>query len=253
CMKQVPDTEIKIGVKDGKLQIAEDAKYIINPFDEYAIEEALQIKEKLGEGRITVLSVGPERVKEAIRGAYALGVDEAIHLKDEAFENLDSFSTALVLKKAIEKLDFDLIICGREGADFDVGQTPIALAEMLGIPHINAVVKQELLHDKIRCKRVIEGGKEIVEAKLPALFTTAQGINEPRYPPLIGIMRAKKRPITEWGLSDVGLTSDEVDAKMEYLEFSLPPQREAGRIIEGTTEDKVKELIRVMREEIKVI
>ncbi len=199
CVKQVPDTETKIKVKDGQVDHTE-TKYVVNPYDEYAIEEGLRIKERLGEGKITLITVGPERAKDALKSGLAVGADEAIHLVDEAFEGSDTYATALVLSGALEKIDYDIIFCGKQGVDEDHAQVGIALAELLDIPHVSVVTKLEIAEDRKAAvaHREVEGGHEVVETPLPAVVTAQKGLNEPRYASIKGIMAVKKKIIPEW-------------------------------------------------------
>jgi electron transfer flavoprotein beta subunit len=163
CVKQVPDTETKIKVKDGQVDNTE-TKYVVNPYDEYAIEEGLRIKERLGEGRITLITTGPERAKDALKSGLAVGADDAVHLVDESFEGSDPYATALILSKALEKTEYDIIFCGKQGVDEDHAQVGIALAELLDIPHVSVVTKLEIAEDRKSAvaHREMEGGHEVV-------------------------------------------------------------------------------------------
>ena len=207
CVKQVPDTETKIRVKDGQVDHSE-TKYVVNPYDEYAIEEGLRIKERLGEGKITLVSMGPERAKDALKSGLAVGADEAIHLVDEAFEGSDPYATALILSKALQKIDCDIVFCGKQGVDEDHAQVGIILAELLGIPHVSVVTSLEISDDQksIKAHREVEGGHEVVEAPLPAVITAQKGLNEPRYASIKGIMAVKKKVIPEWNGEEIGVT-----------------------------------------------
>lgn len=257
CIKQVPDTAAVIKVKDGQIDYA-GLTWVINPYDEYALEEALRIKERLGEGKVTLLAEGPERVKEALKTSLAMGADEAVHLKDPSFEGSDSYTTAKILAAALKKMPYDLICCGWKGVDADQGVVGITLAEMLDLPHVSFVVKVDIAADKKKAtvEKEVEGGHEIVETSLPAVLTAQKGLNEPRYPTLKGIMAVKSKPIQEWGAGDLGLSPQEVGANAslaELIEASLPPARKAGKIIQGSAQEAVKELIRLLREEAQVL
>jgi electron transfer flavoprotein beta subunit len=257
CVKQVPDTETKIRVKDGQVDHSE-TKYVVNPYDEYAIEEGLLIKERLGEGKITLVSAGPERAKDALKSGLAVGAEEAIHLMDEAFEGSDPYATALILAKALEKLDYDIIFCGKQGVDEDHAQVGIILAELLGIPHVSVVTKLEISDDKksIRAHREVEGGHAVVEAPLPAVITAQKGLNEPRYASIKGIMAVKKKVIPEWDAEEIGVDSASVGsdaAKVSFVEVALPPERESGKVFD---EDPVQDAIKVahlLRDEAKIL
>jgi electron transfer flavoprotein beta subunit len=257
CVKQVPDTETKIRVKDGQVDHSE-TKYVVNPYDEYAIEEGLLVKERLGEGKITLVSVGPERAKDALKSGLAVGAEEAIHLVDEAFEGSDPYATALILAKALEKLDYDIIFCGKQGVDEDHAQVGIILAELLGIPHVSVVTKLEISEDRksIVAHREVEGGHAVVEAPLPAVITAQKGLNEPRYASIKGIMAVKKKVIPEWNAEEIGVDAASVGsgaAKVSFVEVALPPERESGKVFD---EDPVQDAIKVahlLRDEAKIL
>jgi electron transfer flavoprotein beta subunit len=257
CVKQVPDTETKIRVKDGQVDHSE-TKYVVNPYDEYAIEEGLRIKERLGEGKITLISVGPERAKDALKSGLAVGAEEAIHLMDEAFEGSDPYATALVLSKALEKLDYDIIFCGKQGVDEDHAQVGIILAELLDIPHVSVVTKLEISDDgkSLTAHREVEGGHEVVEAPLPAVITAQKGLNEPRYASIKGIMAVKKKVIPEWDAEEISVDPETVGrhaAKVSFVEVTLPLERESGQVFD---EDPVQDAIKVahlLRDEAKIL
>jgi electron transfer flavoprotein beta subunit len=258
-MKQVPDTEAQIRVKpDGSGIVDSDIKFVMNPYDEYGVEEALLLKEKFG-GTVTIVCLGPERAVEAIRTGLAMGVDKAVHLDDPAFEGGDAFSTAKALAAAIKGMEYDLIFCGKQAIDDDLAQVGPALAEMLGIPQIVVVTKVEVSEDgkKAKVNRQIIGGEEIIEVPLPAVLTAQKGLNEPRYASLPGIMKAKKKEIKSVKIADLGLDPNAVGkagAKTQILKMYSPPQRESGKIIEGeTAEETASKLAKLLREEAKVI
>jgi electron transfer flavoprotein beta subunit len=259
CVKQVPDTEIRIEIEDGQV-IEQKLQYVVNPYDEYAIEEALRLQEEFGEGRITVLTLGPERAREAIMQVLAVGADEAIHLVDEAFQSGDAYATAKVLAEAIVRLnlEYDIILCGKQGVDHDNAQVGIALAEMLNLPHVSLVTKLEVADDKSKAtaQREVEGGREVVETPLPAVITAQKGLNEPRYPTFRGIRAARKKPIHKKTAAELGIdpgTVGAAEAKLEIVSLNLPPEREAGQIIPGNAAEACKELVRLLREEAKVV
>ena len=259
CMKQVPDTEAQIRVKpDGSGIVDSDIKFVMNPYDEYGVEEALLLKEKFG-GTVTIVCLGPERAIEAIRTGLAMGVDKAVHLDDQAFEGGDAFSTAKALAAAIKGMEYDLIFCGKQAIDDDLAQVGPALAEMLGIPQIVVVTKVEVSEDgkKAKVNRQIIGGEEIIEVPLPAVLTVQKGLNEPRYASLPGIMKAKKKEVKVLKIADLGLDPNGVGkagAKTQIIKMYSPPQRETGKIIEGeTAEETASKLAKLLREEAKVI
>jgi electron transfer flavoprotein beta subunit len=256
-LKQVPDTEALIQIADNQTSMrTEDVKWVINPYDEFAVEEALRIKEKDG-GKVTILTVGPDRAVESIRAALAMGADEGILINDPVAQGSDALGIAEMLAAALKKMGYDLIIAGQRAVDDDGYQVPAAVAEFLEIPQVAMVIKEEITDGKITCERTVEGGTMVVEADLPALFTTQRGINEPRYASLPGIMKAKKKPLTNMTLADLGIDAGEVgeaQAKSRVHEMSFPPERAPGKIIEGeTSEAKAAELVRLLAEEAKVI
>jgi electron transfer flavoprotein beta subunit len=256
-VKQVPDTESRIQLKDGAIDTSA-VKWIANPYDEFAVEEALRIRERLGAGKVTVVSLGPDRVKDAIKYALSLGADEGVHVKGEGVALSDPLSVATVLAAAARKAGFDLILTGKQGVDHDWSQVGVLLAELLDLPHVSVVVKLEIdaAAKKAQARREVEGGVEVVAFDLPAVVTTQKGLNEPRYASLKGIMAVKKKVIPEWTLSDLGVDPVSVAedaAFIRFREFTLPPPRPAGRVLEGEPQETVHELVRLLREEAKVI
>jgi electron transfer flavoprotein beta subunit len=258
-LKQVPDTETQIKVApDAQSIVKDDIKWVMNPYDEFGVEEALQLKEKFG-GEVTVVGLGPSRVTESIRTALAMGADKGILINDPALEGSDSIAVAKALAAAIKDLDYDLIFTGQRGVDDDMGLVGASLADFLDIPHISLIVKVEVSDDgkSVKVNRPVEGQTLVIESSLPALITAQKGLNEPRYASLPGIMKAKKKPLEEKTLADLGLDAaefGEAARKLKVLELTPPPQREAGKIVEGETpEEKAKELTRLLHEEAKVI
>jgi electron transfer flavoprotein beta subunit len=214
CLKQVPDTETKIEVKpDGSGIVEEGIKYIMNPYDEFAVEEALRIREKFAQGEVIIVSLGPPRAQEAIRTALAMGADRAVHLWDDGFTGSDSFVGAKIMARALKDLSFDLILAGKQAVDDDCSQIPQILGELLDIPQVTVVEKLEISEDrkKALAYRRIEGGaREVVEVELPAIISCEKGLNEPRYASLTGIMTAKKKELKTLCLSELGLDPSEV-------------------------------------------
>ncbi|MBI4364881.1 MAG: electron transfer flavoprotein subunit beta/FixA family protein [Candidatus Latescibacteria bacterium] len=256
-VKQVPDTETRIQLKDGVVDTS-SVKWVANPYDEFAIEEGLRIRERLGQGKVTVVSLGPDRVKEAIKYALSLGADEGVHVKGDEVALSDPLAVATVLAAAARKLGFDLILTGKQGVDHDWSQVGVMLAEILDLPHVSVVVHLEVDPDakKGKAKREVEGGAELLEFDLPAVITAQKGLNEPRYASLKGIMAVKKKVIPEWSPADLGLdpaSLAEGAATIRFVDFALPPPRPAGRILEGDPADTARELVRLLREEAKVI
>jgi electron transfer flavoprotein beta subunit len=244
CIKQVPDTETRIKIGGDKKSIdPTDVNWILNPYDEYAVEEALQVKEKMGDTTVTAISVGPERTVSAIRSALAMGVDEAVLVKTD--QDLDSLATARALAAAIKGLPCDLILFGKQGVDDDNLQVGPMVAELLNIPCVTYISELTLGNGKATITREIEGGMEIVETSLPAIFTAEKGLNEPRYPALRGIMMAKKKTIEE--------KQFEIDSpKIQIVNIEYPPTRKGGNIV-GQGADAVPELVRLLREEAKAV
>lgn len=254
-MKRVPDTETKIGVAEGRIDSATLKSWIINPYDEYAIEEALRLNEAQGGGTITIVSIGPAEAAETIRKALAMGADEAYHLEDPAFEGLDPLGEATVLAAAINKIEgYDLIWTGWKAVDDDLGQTGILLAERLDLPHIaNIITVEEVSDGHLIATAEAEGGYQRVRAPLPVVLTESQGPNEPRYPSLRGIMGAKKKPLTVWNAADLALDPASLSPRIEVVAVEKPPARAAGRILEGEPDEAARELVRLLREEARVL
>ncbi|MFQ5512569.1 MAG: electron transfer flavoprotein subunit beta/FixA family protein [Candidatus Krumholzibacteriia bacterium] len=259
-VKNVPDTEARIKVTSDQSGIeTQGIKYVMNPFDEFAVEEALQIREKLQDGTtVTVFSLGPERVVETLRTALAMGADEAAHVWDPAFEGGDALANANVLARAMGPMGLDLILGGKQGIDYDAAQTCAALAEYLDMPQVLVVVGLELGDDKktLQARRRIEGGDEVVDVTLPAVISCEKGLNEPRYASLPGIMKAKKKEIKKIALADVGLTAEEVGAAgsattvERYAPLAARPE---CRMIEGEPAEAAAELVRALREDAKAV
>jgi electron transfer flavoprotein beta subunit len=256
-VKQVPDTESLVQIAgDGVSIKKDDIKWVMNPYDELAVEEALRMREAKG-GTVTVVSLGPQKAQETLRTALAMGADKAIHINDPKAEGSDSLAAARILAAAVKALPFNLIIAGQRGVDEDNYQVGAAVAEFLGLAHVSLVNKAELLDGKIRCHRSIEGGTVMVEAALPVLFTTQRGLNEPRYASLPGIMKAKKKPLEVKTLADLGIDPAGVGAagrKTVVKALRFPPQRQAVRMIKADTpEAAAAELVRVLHEEAKLV
>ncbi|MGQ9823497.1 MAG: electron transfer flavoprotein subunit beta/FixA family protein [Desulfotomaculales bacterium] len=250
-MKQTFDTEAKITLdKDGKIN-RQGVNLIINPYDEFAVEEALRIKEKHG-GEVILVSVGSETAQEALRQALAMGADRAVLINPE-LEEIDESATALILARAVSGMEYDLILGGWRAIDDGSAQVAGRVAEILGLPVVNQVTKIEIEENKAVATRDIEGGYEVVEVPLPAVLTAQKGLNEPRYPTMKGIMQAKKKPMEKKGLADLGLDPAQVAPKMKVLSYFLPSPRAAGKIIEGELPEAVATLVRCLREEAKVI
>ena len=257
CVKQVLDTSSSIEIQNEEV-ISPGSSRIINPYDEFAVEESVRIKEKKPDTEITLLSLGPEGFKDSIKKALAMGADKAIHLCDQKFEGLDSHALAKVLACSIEKIPYDLILCGRQAVDVDMAQTGPALATFLGIPFVTVVTGIEFSSDFRAAKitRQVEGGSEMREMSLPILLTCQKGLNEPRLPSLKGIMAAKKKEVLIQSAEDIGIDPGTLDAennRVVEVNLSLPPERKKGIILEGTDKEISGELVRVLREDEKII
>ncbi len=247
CIKRVPDTATKIKVgADGKVIDEAGVQFVLNPYDEFAVEEAIRIKEKAGKGEVTVVSVGGADAATVIRNALAMGADKGIHVKDDA-KRRDPCAVAKTLAKVVEGLNPkpDLIFCGRQAVDDQSLTVGPMLATFLGLPCVTDIVKLDLADGKAVVSREIEGGHEVVEVDLPALLTTNKGLNEPRYASLKGIMAAKKKPIQDLAIPIAEERT--IVRKMEY-----PPERKGGKIV-GTGPEAAPELVRLLKEEAKAL
>jgi len=243
CVSHVPDTASKINIgSDGRSIDAAGINYIINPYDEFAVEEALRWKEKL-KAEIFVISAGNANNKESIRKALAMGCDQGILLKINS--PADSFAVSKILADEIKSLGCELVFCGKQSVDYDNSIVGQLLAERLNYSCVTVVVDLKIDGNKITAEREIEGGREVVETELPAVITAQKGLNEPRYASLKGIMDAKKKVITEKIPGDV-------DNLTEILRMHKPAQKNPGKII-GNDKSAVAELVRLLREEAKVI
>lgn len=248
CVKQVPDTEALIKVKPDGSGIDEGGiKWVMNPYDEYGVEEALKLKDANG-GEVTVVSLGPARVMETIRTALAMGADKGVHITiDEA----DAYNTAAALAAAIKEVNADIIFCGQRAIDDDSGQVGSVLAELLGMPQVTIVTGIEVVADKVKAIKPIEGAQLVVESAMPCVITAQKGLNEPRYASLPGIMKAKKKPVDVKDAAALGIS---VEPKAKIARMTPPPERAPGKIIEGDDPAaKAAELVKLLREEAKVI
>lgn len=257
CVKQVPDTETKIvPTGDGSFIETSSIKWIMNPYDEFAVEQALLVKAAQADSTITIVRVGSVKDTEAVRTAMAMGADEAILV--EAPDKLDPYMTAKAIKGAIEKSGKtpDLVLCGKQAIDSDALQVPQLLAQMLGLPSVSVVVGFENNGGTLALKREIEGGAiEVYEVKTPVVVACNKGLNTPRYASLPGIMKAKKKPLTQLSLGDVGVS--DADQRVKYSNFQLPPEKPPGKKFEAMEEAQqgkvVSEVVQLLRSEAKVI
>ena len=251
CMKQTIDMEAKIVFNNEGRVDTNGVTFVINPLDEYAIEEALRIKERLG-GEITIVTIGSDQAIAAIRTALAMGADKAIHVNDPALGEMDEGMVAEILAKVIATLPYDLILTGVMDTDNGSAQVAARLAELIGLPSISSVTKLELEDKLARAHRVIDGGLATLDVNLPAVITVVQGINEVRYPSVAGIMKAKKKPVTTLKLSDLGLKATDLTPQAKVMKYALPIPRKGGRILPGEVTEATRELVRLLHEEAKV-
>ena len=251
CVKQVPDSEALIKVKaDGSGIEEAGIKWVMNPYDEFGVEEALKVKEQHG-GEVIVVTAGPARAMETIRTALAMGADRGIQIDDPQLEGADAYTTASALAAAIGDIPHDIIFCGQRAIDDDAGQIGSILAELLGIPQITIITKLDVEDGTVRAVKPIEGAQLVIESPLPCVVTAQKGLNEPRYASLPGIMKAKKKPVDIKDAAALGIT---VDMKAQVTGMTPPPERAPGKIIEGDDPAaKAAELVRLLREEAKVI
>ncbi|WP_127533156.1 electron transfer flavoprotein subunit beta/FixA family protein [Paenibacillus kobensis] len=247
-IKQTFDTEEKIVVQGGRVA-ADGVKLIVNPYDEYALEEALRLREKHG-GTVTAVACGPEQSAEALRTALAMGADEAVRIEPSPDD--DSASVAAAIAAAIRPLKADLLLAGLFAVDTGAGSVALQTAERLGIPHVSAAVRVEINGSNLVADRDIEGDTATVEVPIPALVTAQQGLNEPRYPSLPGIMKAKRKPLRVVSRSD--LAADAAAPATSQVSIEAVPPRSAGkRLNGGTPAELAAELARLLREEAKVL
>jgi electron transfer flavoprotein beta subunit len=238
---------------EGKAIVETDVNWIVSPYDEFAIEEALRLKETAG-GEVVVVSAGPERVQTALRSGLAMGADSAVHLKDPLLDAADTLGTARALAAVIKTLaPFDLVLMGQQGVGGDNSQMPGLVAELLDLPQVTVAVKIEVRDGKAVVEREIEGGRETWETPLPAVISAQKGLNEPRYASLKGIMAAKKKTIQAVDAASVGLDASALAPRVVVAGMELPPGRPPVKMIEGDAETQAKELIRLLHEEAKVI
>ncbi|MCL1983621.1 MAG: electron transfer flavoprotein subunit beta/FixA family protein [Clostridiales bacterium] len=252
CVKQTFDTEAKI-VLDGSGNIDGSAvKLVINPYDEYAIEEALKLKEKFG-GDVTLVSMGGERAPEALKTGFAMGADRGVLVTDPALEDPDEWACAEVLAKAISQIPYDIILTGRVAIDDGSGQVAVRMADALGVPSVSCIVELSVEDGKAVARREIDGGTELVEVCLPAVLTAQKGLNIPRLPSMAGIMKAKNKELKKLSLADVGIDASGFSRKMSVPKLSLPNPRKGGKTVPGEPAEAAKELARLLREEAKAI
>lgn len=254
CIKQVPETtEVKINPETNTL-IRDGVKSIINPFDMYAIEEAVRLKEKFG-GKITIITMGPPQAEAALREAISIGADEGVLVCDRAFAGSDTWATSFTLSESIKKLgQFDLIICGKQASDGDTAQVGPGISTHLDIPQVTYVKKIEEVKDNImRVERLMEEGFEIIETPLPVLLTVVKEINEPRLPSIKGMMRAKQAKITHFTQKELSLDPQKIGlcgSPTQVVKIFTPPQRVGGQMLKGEVTEIVNELADLLKDEV---
>lgn len=251
-IKRTFDTEEKISILNGS--IGDDgAEFIINPYDEYAIEEAIRLRDVHG-GEVTVVTVGTDEAQKQLRTALAMGADKAVLItSEEEMSEGDPFTTARILTEYLKDKKADLILAGNMTIDGGSGQVGPRVAEGLGIPCITTITKIEISGSDVQITQDLEGDSQKVSTSLPLLVTCQQGLNEPRYPSLPGIMKAKKKPLEELELDDLSLEEDDAAPKTKTIELFMPPPKAAGRILQGELAGQVNELVTLLRSEAKVI
>ncbi|MBI4979667.1 MAG: electron transfer flavoprotein subunit beta/FixA family protein [Spirochaetes bacterium] len=255
-VKEVPDTEANIRINAGKNGIVEEGfQWITNPYDEFAIEEALKLKEKLGTGTVTVITVGGDRAETLLKAdVLARGVDEAVIVNDPSLTLGNPLAAAAALAKAAQKVGFDIIFAGRTGIDYDYSAAPVMAAHFLGIPYATTITKFDISGTNVTVERDVEGGSETIALPAPCLLTCQKGLNEPRYPSLKGKMAAKKKTVAKYTLADLGVNASDFAPSYEAASFDPPAARPAGRKIAADDMAKAAaELVSLLKNEAKVI
>lgn len=254
CIAQVPDTEARIKIAAGNRRIDESGlKFIVSPYDEFALEEAIRLKEAKG-GDVTLIAFGPDRVQFALRECLARGATKAVHVKGEVAD-ADSLGIAKVLAAAIKMIPHDVVFFGKQGVGTDNSLVGPMAAELLGYPQVNVVTHLEVGEGKLTAHREIEGAEELIEASMPAVITAQKGLNEPRFASIKGIMAAKKIPIETKSVADLGLQESEIyNQRVTIVSLELPPEKKGGRKIDGGDPGAAaKEIVKYIREEAKAL
>ena len=254
-VKRVPDTESKIRINHEANAIAEEGlNFVLNPYDEYAVEEALRLREADG-GKVVVISVGAEETLVVLKKCLAMGADEALLVKDEEAETYDGLRTARIIAETLKSKfsDYDLLLFGKQSVGADNAQIPSMVAEFLALPQVNVVTKLEIEGNRGVARREVEGALEKVSFTLPAVISAQKGLNEPRYETLKGIMMAKKKEIPVLTFQDLNLDEQMLEAQLEIVKLDAPPERDAGRVIEDEPADAAKKMVEFLRQEAKLI
>lgn len=253
CVKHVPDTEAKVKIAaDGRSLDETGVKMILSPYDEFALEEALRIRDAAGAGEVVLACVGREAAQSTLRQGLAMGADRAVILQDETWERADALARSSALAAIARAESPDLVFTGKMGVGGDDGQTGPMLAERLGMPHAAAVFRLEIASGRFTARRTVEGAVEVIEGELPAVIAWDKGENEPRYPSLKGIMAAKKKPLDVKTPADLGLAGAP-ESHVAWESMELPPSRKAANILKGDPAETARELVRLLRDEAKVI
>lgn len=254
-VKRVPDTESKIKINHETNSVVEEGlNFVVSPYDEYAVEEALRIKEAKG-GQVTVFSVGSEETKTVLKKCLAMGSDEAVLIKDDTDETYDALRTAKIIAQVLKKkhTEFELLLFGKQSVGADNSQVPSMVAALLDLPQVNVVTKLEIEGNSGTAHREIEGGLEKISFPLPAVISAQKGLNEPRYETLKGIMAAKRKEIPVVTLQELELQPEELDPGLELVKIESPPSRQAGQIIEDEPDAAVRKLVEFLHQNAKVI
>jgi electron transfer flavoprotein beta subunit len=254
-IKRVPDSESKIRIDHENNRILEEGlNFVMSPYDEYAVEEALRIREAKG-GTVTVVSVGPEEAKVILKKALAMGADEAVLIQDDGPESYDGLRTARIIAEAVKQKypEYGLLFFGKQSMGADNAQVPAMVAELLGLPQVNVITKLELEGNSGTALREIEGASERVTFPLPAVVSAQKGLNEPRYETLKGIMMAKRKEVPVITTAELGLTEEQLAPQLTIVRMESPPAREAGKIIEGDAAETARRLVEFLHNEAKVV
>jgi electron transfer flavoprotein beta subunit len=253
-VKRVPDTESKVRIDQGTRSVIEEGlNFVISPYDEYAVEEALRLREAKG-GTVRIFSVGREESLVILKKCLAMGADEVVLIKDATPESYDGLRTARTIAAAAKKFSgFDLLLFGKQSMGADNAQVPSMVAELLDLPQANVVTKLEISGNEGTAYREIEGGTEKIVFSLPAVVSAQKGLNEPRYETLKGIMAAKKKIIPVVPVEELGLTAEELGSTVEITGLDVPAPRQAGKILQGDPAEAARELVRLLHEEAKAI
>lgn len=254
-VKLVPDTESKLKLSNGAIDYS-GINYIVNPYDEYAVEEAIKLVEQHG-GTSTAVLIGNPREGKLLLNILAMGIDQVYIVDDPAVEGSDPLAVAKIIQKVIEGKPFDLVLAGKESVDYNWGMTAVALAELLNIPHTSLAINIEVSNNQVKVKKASDEGIETFEMYLPCLITCEKGLNEPRLPKLMGIMKAKKKPQTVLSLTEISIDPQTVGSHVSDIriaQVAMPKEKPAGRIIDAeNTLEKVCLLVNALREEARVI